>query len=102
MQREALNQRRLEQQNAIMDNQMAIRNRAHNEAFRLKQEKQQHEEMVAMQKRTEELKNKSMKQMIRSQKAEGVNLREQEKMMKRQMQRMDLINRINEENDRRK
>ena len=36
MQREALNQRRLEQQNAIMDNQMAIRNRAHNEAFRLK------------------------------------------------------------------
>jgi hypothetical protein len=61
-----------------------------------------HEEMVNMQKHTEELKNKSMKQMIRSQKAEAVNMREQEKMMKRQMQRADLIQRINEENDRRK
>jgi len=40
--------------------------------------------MVAMQKRTEELKNKSMKQMIRSQKQEGMNAREQEKMYKRQ------------------
>jgi hypothetical protein len=62
----------------------------------------QHEEMVAMQKKTEELKNRSMKQMIRSQKQEGVNSREQEKMFKRQQQRQDLINRINEENDRRK
>jgi hypothetical protein len=60
-----------------------------------------HEEMVNMQKHTEELKNKSMKQMIRSQKAEAVNMREQEKMMKRQMQRADLIQRINEENDHR-
>ena len=55
-----------------------------------------------MQKRTEELKNKSMKQMIRSQKQEGMNAREQEKMYKRQQQRQDLINRINEENDKRK
>jgi hypothetical protein len=62
----------------------------------------QHEEMVAMQKKTEELKNRSMKQMIRSQKQEGVNSREQDKMFKRQQQRQDLINRINEENDRRK
>jgi len=58
--------------------------------------------MVAMQKKTEELKNRSMKQMIRSQKQEGVNSREQEKMFKRQQQRQDLINRINKENDRRK
>ena len=62
----------------------------------------QHEEMVAMQKRTEELKNKSMKQMIKSQKQEGVSNREQEKAFKRQQQRQDLINRINEENDQRK
>lgn len=55
-----------------------------------------------MQKRTEELKNKSMKQMIRSQKQEGMNAREQEKMYKRSQQRQDLINRINEENDKRK
>ena len=58
--------------------------------------------MVAMQRKTEELKNRSMKQMIRSQKQEGVNDREQDKMYKRQQQRQDLINRINEENDRRK
>jgi len=44
----------------------------------------QHEEMVAMQKRTEELKNKSMKQMIKSQKQEGISNREQEKAFKRQ------------------
>lgn len=62
----------------------------------------QHEEMVAMQKRTEELKNKSMKQMIKSQKQEGISNREQEKAFKRQQQRQDLINRINEENDQRK
>ena len=58
--------------------------------------------MVAMQRKTEELKNRSMKQMIRSQKQEGVNARDQDKMYKRQQQRQDLINRINEENDRRK
>lgn len=55
-----------------------------------------------MQKHTEELKNKSMKQMIRGQKMDSVSMREQERMMKRQAQRMDLIARINEENDKRK
>lgn len=85
-----------------MFNKMSVYDRAQQEAMRLKNERMHHEEMVNMQKHTEELKNKSMKQMIRSQKAEAVNMREQEKMMKRQMQRADLIRRINEENDKRK
>merc|ERR1711981_87109 len=97
-QRFEFNQRRMNQKDAIDNNKAALYNRATQEAFRLKQEQRQHEEMVRMQKTTEELKNKSMKQMIRGQKMDSVNMREQEKMMKRQAQRMDLINRINEEN----
>lgn len=42
------------------------------EAERLKQEARQHEEMIRLQKDTEELKNKGMKQMIRSTKEEAV------------------------------
>lgn len=58
-----------------MYNKMSVYDRAQQEALRLKNERMQHEEMVNMQKHTEELKNKSMKQMIRSQKQEAVNMR---------------------------
>jgi hypothetical protein len=61
--------------NNIMYNKMSVYDRAQQEALRLKNERMQHEEMVNMQKHTEELKNKSMKQMIRSQKQEAVNMR---------------------------
>lgn len=71
------------------------------EAERLKQERMQHEEMIAMQKKADELKAMSMKQMIRSQKDEQKALREHEAALKRQQQRLDLIRRINEENERR-
>ena len=42
-----------------------------------------------------------MKQMIRRQKNEMVEAREQEKAFKKYQQRMDLIRRINEENEKR-
>ena len=42
-----------------------------------------------------------MKQMIRNQKSEQIAAREQEKALKKQQQRMDLIRRINEENEKR-
>lgn len=71
------------------------------EADRLKQERFQHEEMINMQKKADELKAQSMKQMIRSQKDEQKELRAHEAALKRQQQRLDLIRRINEENEKR-
>jgi hypothetical protein len=78
---QAENNRRIKEdrEKNIMYNKMSVYDRAQQEAMRLKNERMHHEEMVNMQKHTEELKNKSMKQMIRSQKAEAVNMREQEK-----------------------
>ena len=77
----------------------ALRNT--NEANRLKQERQQHQEMIEMQKKSDELKAQTMKHMIRGQKEEQKELRAQEQALKRQQQRLDLIRRINEENEKR-
>ena len=60
-----------------MFNKMSVCDRAQQEAIRLKNERMHHEEMGNMQRHTEELKNKSMKQMIRSQKPEGVKMTNQ-------------------------
>ena len=57
--------------------------------------------MINMQKKADELKAQSMKQMIRSQKSEQQELRAHEAALKRQQQRLDLIRRINEENEKR-
>lgn len=57
--------------------------------------------MIGMQKKADELKAQSMKQMIRSQKDEQKDLRNHESALKRQQQRLDLIRRINEENEQR-
>jgi len=54
------------------------RDRNANEADRLKQERAQHEEMISVQKRQEEMKAMSMKQMIRNQKQEQVEQRAME------------------------
>lgn len=71
------------------------------EAERLKQERAQHQEMIDMQKKSDELKAQTMKHMIRGQKEEQKELRNQELALKRQQQRLDLIRRINEENEKR-
>ena len=71
------------------------------EAERLKQEKQLHEEMILMQRKQDEEKARSMKQMIKSQKDEQKEMREQQEALKKQEMRLDLIRRINEENERR-
>lgn len=57
--------------------------RNYGEAERLKAERAQHEEMIAIQKHAEELKNKSMKQMIRNQKDECLEARQMQSQMKR-------------------
>ena len=77
------------------------RERNANEAERLKQERAQHEEMISVQKRQEEMKAMSMKQMIRNQKQEQVEQRAMEQQQKRLAQRQELINKINLENERR-
>ena len=64
------------------------------EAERLKQERMQHEEMIAMQKKADELKAMSMKQMIRSQKDEQKALRGHGSSYSIQQQRLILIRRI--------
>jgi hypothetical protein len=56
----------MQQKEAIRNQQMSQAERNYREAERLKQERQQHEEMISIQKRTEELKAQSMKQMIRN------------------------------------
>lgn len=71
------------------------------EAERLKQEKMQHEEMILMQKKAEELKAQSRRYEINRAKEEQRELRNQELALKRQQQRLDLISRINEENEKR-
>jgi hypothetical protein len=53
------------------------------EAQRLKEERQQHEEMIRMQKNAEVAKAQTMKQMIQAQKQEQVEVRHQEKELKR-------------------
>ena len=68
------------------------------EAFRLKQEREQHLEMIEMQKKSDELKAQTMKHMIKGQKEEQKELRAQELALKKRQQRVDLINKINEEN----
>jgi len=57
--------------------------------------------MIALQKDTEGMHNTQMKNMIRGQKMDSVAQRNHEKEMKRQAQRMELIERINAENTRR-
>ena len=69
--------------------------------MRLKHEREQHEKMIALQKDTEGMHNTQMKNMIRGQKMDSVAQRNHEKEMKRQAQRMELIERINAENTRR-
>ena len=60
------NQARLNAKQAIEQNKNANATKNAQEADRLKQERMQHEEMIGMQKKADELKAQSMKQMIRS------------------------------------
>ena len=60
------NQARMNAKQAIEQNKNANANKNAQEADRLKQERMQHEEMIGMQKKADELKAQSMKQMIRS------------------------------------
>lgn len=69
--------------------------------MRLKAERDQHEEMIRVQKRSDELKAQTMKHLIKGQKEEQKEMRAQEQAFKRQQQRLDLIHRINEENEKR-
>ena len=69
--------------------------------MRLKAEREQHEEMIRVQKRSDELKAQTMKHLIKGQKEEQKEMRAQEQAFKRQQQRLDLIHRINEENEKR-
>lgn len=55
---------RKNQQDAIRNNQMNQAEKNYREAERLKAETQQHEEMIMIQKRTDELKAQSMRQNI--------------------------------------
>ena len=57
--------------------------------------------MIKIQKRTEELKAQGMKQAVRNQKDEALEMRAMEKEQKRLQQRQELIRRINEENEKR-
>jgi hypothetical protein len=57
---------RTQQKEAIRNQQMSQAERNFREAELQKEERQQHEEMIAIQKNAEELKAKSMKQMIRN------------------------------------
>ena len=54
-----------------------------------------------MQKQSDELKAQTMKHMIRGQKEEQLELRAQEKALKRRQQRLDIVRQIHEENDKR-
>jgi hypothetical protein len=89
------------QKEAIRNQQMTQAEKNYREAERLKAERAQHEEMIAIQKRTEELKAQSMKQMVRNQKDEAIEMRMAEQQQKRLQQRQELIRKINEENEKR-
>ena len=86
---------------AIAYQKEAVRSNHENEALRLKMERQQHEEVIQMQKRFEEQKNQAIKSLVRSQKDEQRQLRDQDYAFKKQQKRADLIRRINEENEKR-
>lgn len=58
------------QKQAIEQNKMSQAMRNAHEAERLKRERQQHNEMIEMQKKSDELKAQTMKHMIRGQKEE--------------------------------
>jgi hypothetical protein len=85
----------------ILRNTQSVLQQAQGEAMRLKHEREQHEKMIALQRDTEGMHNTQMKNMIRAQKEDSVAQRNHEKEMKRQAQRMQLIERINGENTRR-
>jgi len=72
-------QMRLNQKEAIRNQQMTQAEKNYREAERLKAETQQHEQMINIQKETEQLKAKGMKQMIRNQKDEALEMRMLEK-----------------------
>jgi hypothetical protein len=82
-QREAEERELAERNAALRDNQRAAvrfnkdsqAERNAREAERLKQERQQHLEMIEMQKKSDELKAQTMKHMIRGQKEEQKELR---------------------------
>ena len=59
-------QLRLNQKEAIRNQQMTQAEKNYREAERLKAERAQHEEMIRIQKKTEELKAQGMKQMVRN------------------------------------
>lgn len=84
MKAEKLARERDNQRAAIRFNKDDQRNRNAGEADRLKQERMQHQEMIEMQKKSDELKAQTMKHMIRGQKEEQKELRAQEQALKRQ------------------
>ena len=89
------------QKSAISQNKNLNKKKNEDEAQRLKRERAQNEEMIMQQKKSEELKAQSRKFEINRQKEEQRELRAQEQAIKRQQQRLDLIRKINEENEKR-
>lgn len=71
------------------------------EALRIKEEQQKHQQLIDFQRDQEQLKNESIKNMIRDQKRQAEEKRAEDEMAKRMEQRNRLINSILEENQRR-
>jgi len=65
-------QHRHNQKEAIRIQQMTQAEKNYREAERLKNERQQHLEMIDLQKKNEELKNQNMKSMVRQNKDEAL------------------------------
>mmetsp|Transcript_8628 Transcript_8628/g.14596 ORF Transcript_8628/g.14596 Transcript_8628/m.14596 type:complete len:104 (-) Transcript_8628:246-557(-) len=68
------------------------------EALRLKEESQKNQQIIALQKEQEYMKNASLKEQIRQQKMSAEERRQFELAQKRQQQRNKLINSILDEN----
>jgi hypothetical protein len=71
------------------------------EALRIKEEQQKHQQLIDFQRDQEQMKNESIKNMIRDQKRQAEEKRAEDEMAKRMEQRNRLINSILEENQRR-
>ena len=92
---------RANQRDAIKYNKQSVHAKAAAEAERLKQERIQHQQMIDQQRDNDAMRAQTMKQMIRREKDEQKEMRAHEQALKRQQQRLDLIRRINEENEQR-
>ena len=92
---------RQHQKEMIRNQQMSQAEKNFREAELLKADSAHNDDLIRMQRENEELKAKSMQQMVRSQKEEAMEMRMMEKERRRLQMRQDLIRRINEENEKR-